>query len=60
MKLTLNLNNSVCAFNATTGHVLSQNQSSFSYPLGGVNPLLISSAVASSGMAGLQVGVATD
>ena len=60
MKITLNLNNSVCAFNATTGRVLSQTQASSSYPLGGINPLLISSAVAGSGMAGLQVGVATD
>jgi hypothetical protein len=60
MKLTLNLNNSVCTFNSTTGRVLSQTQASSSFPLGGVNPLLISSAVASSGMAALQVGVATD
>ena len=60
MKLTLNLNNSVCAFNATTGRILSQTQASSSFPLGGVNPILISSALASSGMAALQVGVATD
>ena len=60
MKITLNLNNSVVAFNATTGRVLSQTQASCSFPLGGVNPIMIASAVASSGMAGLQVGVATD
>lgn len=60
MKLTLNLNNSVCAFNSTTGRILTQTQGSSSFPLGGVNPLLISSAVAGSGMAALQVGVATD
>lgn len=60
MKITLNLNNSVCAFNATTARILSQTQASSSFPLGGVNPLLISSAVAGSGMAALQVGVATD
>lgn len=60
MKLTLNLNNSVCAFNSTTARVLSQTQASSSFPLGGVNPLLISSAITGSGMAALQVGVATD
>lgn len=60
MKITLNLNNSVCAFNATTARILSQTQASSSFPLGGVSPLLISSAVPGSGMAALQVGVATD
>jgi hypothetical protein len=60
MKITLNLNNSVVAFNATTGRVMSQTQASSQFPLGGVNPILISSAVAGSGMAALQVGVATD
>jgi len=66
MKITLNLNNSIVAFNATTGRVLSQTQASSSFPLGGVNPIMIASAVAGlsattgSGMANLQVGVATD
>lgn len=60
MKITLNLNNSVCAFNALTTKVLSQTQASSSFPLGGVNPIMISSAIAGSGMAALQVGVATD
>jgi hypothetical protein len=60
MKITLNLNNSVCAFNATTGRVLTQTQASSSFPLGGVNPIMIASAVASSGNAALAVGVATD
>ena len=60
MKITLNLNNTSVAFNATTGRVMSQTQGSSQFPLGGVNPILISSAVAGSGMAALQVGVATD
>ena len=60
MKITLNLNNSVCAFNATTAKILSQIQASSSFPLGGVNPIMISSAIAGSGMAAIQVGVATD
>jgi hypothetical protein len=61
MKITLNLNNSVCAFTADTGatKVLTQVQGSSSFPLGGVNALLISSAVAGSGMANLQAGVTT-
>jgi hypothetical protein len=60
MKITLNLNNTVVAFNSTTLRIMSQTQGSSQFPLGGVNPILISSAVASSGMAALQVGVATD
>jgi len=61
MKITLNLNNTVVVFNATlTTRLMSQTQGSCQFPLGGVNPIMIASAVASSGMAALQVGVATD
>jgi len=60
MKITLNLNNTVVVFNATTARIMSQTQGSCQFPLGGINPIMISSAVASSGMAAVQVGVATD
>lgn len=60
MKITLNLNNTSVAFNATTGRVMSQTQGSSQFPLGGVNPILISSAVAGSGMAALQSTPAAD
>jgi hypothetical protein len=61
MKITLNLNNSVCAFTADTGATrnLNQVQGSSSFPLGGVNPIMISSAIAGSGNAGLPAGVTT-
>ena len=61
MKITLNLNNSVCAFTADTGATrnLNQVQASSSFPLGGVNPIMISSAIAGSGNAGLPAGVTT-
>jgi hypothetical protein len=63
MKITLNLNNTVVVFNATlTTRIMSQTQGSCQFPLGGINPIMIASAVASSGMAALQVGAtpATD
>jgi hypothetical protein len=60
MKITLNLNNTVVVFNATTLRVLSQTQGSCQFPLGGINPMMIASASTLSGMVGLQVGVATD
>ena len=60
MKITLNLNNTVVFFNAlATTRVMSQTQASCQFPLGGVNPIMIASAVPSSGMAALQVGAPT-
>jgi hypothetical protein len=61
MKLTLNLNNSTVAFtSAQTTQNLSQTQASSSFPLGGVNPILIASSITGSGMAGLPTAAATN
>ena len=60
MKITLNLNNTVVVFNSTTGRIMSQTQGSSQFPLGGVNPILVSSADAGSGMAASAAAVATD
>ena len=60
MKITLNLNNTVVVFNSTTGRVMSQTQGSSQFPLGGVNPILISSSDAGSGMAASAAAVPTD
>ena len=60
MKITLNLNNTVVVFTAAqTTRVMAQTQASSQFPLGGVNPIMIASAVASSGMGALQVGPAS-
>ena len=60
MKITLNLNNTVVVFNSTTGRIMSQTQGSSQFPLGGVNPILVSSSDAGSGMAASAAAVATD
>lgn len=60
MKITLNLNNTVVAFNQTTGKVMTQTQASCQFPLGGVNPIMIASAVAGSGSQSALGTVATD
>lgn len=60
MKITLNLNNTVVVFNSTTGRIMSQTQGSSQFPLGGVNPILIASSDAGSGMAASAAAVATD
>jgi len=60
MKITLNLNNTVVVFNSTVAKVMSQTQGSCQFPLGGVNPLMIASAIPLSGAAGLVSTVATD
>ena len=61
MKITLNLNNTVVVFNQTTGKVMTQTQASCQFPLGGVNPIMIASAVASSGsFSALSATVPTD
>lgn len=61
MKITLNLNNTVVVFNQTTGKVMTQTQASCQFPLGGVNPIMIASAVAGSGsQSALSGTVATD
>ena len=60
MKITLNLNNTVVVFNSTTGRIMSQTQGSSQFPLGGVNPILVSSSDAGSGMAASAAAVPTD